>query len=39
VWIDREQMAGDIFDAMEEGVRTSDVVVVVFRRVPRSGGR
>ena len=30
VWFDRENMSGDITDAMEEAIRLSDVIVVVF---------
>ena len=32
VWIDSEQMSAgnNIFDSMEEGIRTSDIIVVIF---------
>jgi len=32
VWIDIDKMSGDIFDAMEEAVRTSDVIIVIFSK-------
>ena len=32
VWIDKEQMSGDIIDAMEGAISSSDVIVIVFSK-------